>query len=48
MSQFGLPEPNDTVLEERIEWNSISNRIGNGNEAPRRINETGLVGATCS
>ena len=24
--QFGLPDPNDNVLEERIEWNSISNR----------------------
>ena len=26
MSQFGLPDPNDNVLEERIEWDSISNR----------------------
>ena len=25
MSQFGLPGPNDNVLEERIEWDSISN-----------------------
>ena len=26
MSQFGLPDPNDNVLEERIKWDSISNR----------------------
>ena len=26
MSQFGLPDSNEDVLEERIEWNSISNR----------------------
>ena len=26
MSQFGLPDPNDNVLEERIECGSISNR----------------------
>ena len=25
-TQFGLPDPNDTVLEERIEWNRKSNR----------------------
>ena len=25
-TQFGLPDSNDNVLEERIEWNSISNR----------------------
>ena len=26
MSQFGLPNPNDNVLEERIEWDSILNQ----------------------
>lgn len=26
MSWLGLRYPNDNVLEERIEWNSISNR----------------------
>ena len=26
MSQFSLPDPNDYVLEERIEWDSISNQ----------------------
>ena len=26
MPQFGLPHPNDNVLEVRIEWDSISNR----------------------
>ena len=26
MSQFCLPDPSDNVLEERIEWASISNR----------------------
>ena len=25
-TQFVLPDPNDNVLEERIEWNSKSNR----------------------
>ena len=40
MSQFGLPDHNDNVLEERIEWDSISirerRRCCTGNEAPRR------------
>ena len=26
MLQFGLPDPNDNVLKERIEWDRISNR----------------------
>ena len=26
MSQFVFPNPNDNVLEEQIEWNSISNQ----------------------
>ena len=26
MSQFCLSDPNDNVLEERIEWNTISHR----------------------
>ena len=26
MPEFGLPNHNDNVLEEQIEWNSISNR----------------------
>ena len=26
MSQFGLPDPNAKILQERIEWESISNR----------------------
>ena len=26
MSQFGLPYPNDNILEQGIEWDSISNR----------------------
>ena len=26
MLQFGLPDLNDNVLEEQIEWNSISNQ----------------------
>ena len=42
-SQFGLLDPNDNVLEDRIEWNSKSNRerkrgsSGNENEAAREI-----------
>ena len=36
MSQFGLSDPKDNVLEE-IEWTAY--RIANGNEAPRRLNE---------
>ena len=37
MSQFGLPDPNDNVWKNEL--NEQAYRIGNGNEALRRINE---------
>ena len=40
MSQFGLPDPNDNVLEERIKWDSMPNweRKRSINEAPNEYN----------
>ena len=39
MSQFGLPDPNDNVLEEGNKLICKHIESGNGNEACRRINE---------
>ena len=43
MSQFGLADPNDNVLEERIEWDSISSRLGSSVLETRLMNTLHLV-----